>query len=74
MSRSKAKMHRFNLVYQGRSKKHAEIAASKFWAGVPYEEKLNATSAAIAELLMLKKGLDFHALKFHRTTAVIRKP
>lgn len=71
-SRKSKQRTRFNLIYIGHSFEEADRASKAFWDDVPLEKKLRAITQVIQDLYLLK-GIDFHALRLLRTTAVIRK-
>ena len=66
------KKNRFKLIYKGNSFKDADAASKSFWKNVEVNKKLEAVTLAIQEAYLLK-GINFHALRLDRTTAVIRK-
>ena len=68
----KNRKNRFKLIYKGFSFEDAEKASKRFWQEVDYSEKLYAVTQVIHDSYLLK-GINFHALRLLRTTAIIRK-
>lgn len=64
---------RFKLTYKGSSFKDTQDASAGFWSNVSPAQKIAAITDVIYESYLLK-GIDFHALRLLRTTAIIRKP
>jgi hypothetical protein len=70
--KKKKKPERFGLIYKGFSFEEAEKASKSFWINMPLAQKLEAVTQVIQDTYLLK-GIDFHALRLLRTTAIIRK-
>lgn len=68
----KNKRPRYKPIYKGFSFREQAKVTESFWSEVSLEAKFKAVSEVIRDAYQLK-GIDFHALRFDRTTAIIRK-